>query len=111
MIYDGFCIFDKQMIEIERGNFMIQSFDFMREVWRNKELEEMLLKTMDNQCQTDVRIGAYRLLFDFDAETIQIDCHDETYYWKHKIVPVEITFKTLHKLLVKDFDDLEIRYL
>lgn len=74
---------------------MIQTLDFIGQVWKNENLRDRLLENLADQKETNVVIGVHSLVFDFERRTVTITCGDPDYFFKSKMVPIEMTFHSL----------------
>jgi hypothetical protein len=84
---------------------MMQTLDFLTDVWKSNDIREELLDNLQSEKKEFIDIGVHCLKFNFEHNTINIDCNDTDYIFKSKMVPLKMTFETLINLINKDFDN------
>lgn len=83
---------------------MMQTFDFLFQVWKSEELKNRLLTNLDMQKEHEIVIGNHTLLFDFANRTARISCSRPDYPFSCKIIPAEISFDSLGNMIRRDFN-------
>lgn len=86
---------------------MLMTFDFiimaMRDENLMKEIQSALSCNSDYQICTDI----HRLHFNGKKQTVFVEALSETSAFRHKIVPKEIPYSALQKMLTGDGDSVE----
>lgn len=68
---------------------MIQTFDFIMQVYRNPKLAERLLNNLKNTTENEINIGVHRLTFDKKNQYVKIECNDLDYIFLCKVIPAK----------------------
>lgn len=82
---------------------MIQTLDFIRQVWMSETLQERLLENMESRKEDKIVIGIRCLEFDFERRMVTISCCDPEYLFKFKMPSVEMTFHSLEQFIHQQF--------
>ena len=83
---------------------MFQTFNFIFWSYRDNELKEKLLKSLESEENHPLRIGHYILVFDAKRECVRI-FYDES---NAKFYSVEVCYRCFRKMLHNQWDDGDI---
>lgn len=93
------------------SGIMTHTFDFVNEVRKCDELKKELLDNIKNHKQESMIIEHHKIEFDFINQAARIYCNDSDYSFACKIIPAEIAFTQLEKLIKDGFDsEFEFKY-
>ncbi len=86
---------------------MIMTFDFVLDAQKNRELMSQLLNYMEQNTDRVINTNTCKIIFRADSQKADILPLSETSPFHCKIVPKQITYSALHKMLNGDFDHFE----
>ena len=93
---------------------LLMTFDFVFEAYRSECLMSELKSAVENDSDTEVCTEIERLRFDSKQKTVTIEPYSATSPFQCKIVPTEITYDVLCKMLAGTWEGIcfeDFKYL
>lgn len=83
------------------------TYDFIMHAWNDEEFMSKLLTGMEQNEDCEVCTECHRITFHSDIHKIDVFPLSETSPFHWKIMPMQITYSALYKMLNKDFEHFE----
>ena len=86
---------------------MLMTFDFIILAMRDENLMKEIQNALSSNSDYQICTNIHRLHFNSKKQTVFVEALSETSAFHHKIVPKEIPYSALQKMLAGDWDSVE----
>lgn len=86
---------------------MLMTFDFVMHAWRDERLMSKFRKCIEQEQNSELHTDIYRISFNAQRRTVDIQPFSSTSPFAYKIIPMRITYSALIKMLDDKFEDIE----
>ena len=86
---------------------MVMTFDFIFMAQRDEDYMKQIKAAISSDVDVEICSDIVRLYFDQEKKVVKVSPYSETSPFHYKIVPAQITYYALSKMLANDWDGID----